>query len=152
MATPWSIAMLARMLALNGGKLSTAEIAGRLSVEFDNRVTKNAVVGKCHRLGLRSGRNWIKHPFRQPPPPIAERIAMPDETDDAAGVPLIDLQWSQCRYPVTDALPFLFCGHKTDELRSYCDEHHALCHAGSRERQKAATGTFKIMKLVSAGL
>lgn len=40
---------------------------------------------------------------------------------------LKDLRHDQCRYPVTQESPFIFCGRTRAEGSSYCARHHALC-------------------------
>lgn len=41
-------------------------------------------------------------------------------------VPILDLQKHQCRWPVTDDFPFLFCGQTRADESSYCPHHHEL--------------------------
>ena len=44
-------------------------------------------------------------------------------------VPLVELRFDQCHYPVNDSGPFLFCGHKKKEGKTpYCELHHRLCY------------------------
>jgi hypothetical protein len=44
-------------------------------------------------------------------------------------VPLAELRFDQCHYPVNDGGPLLFCGNKKMEGRTpYCELHHRLCH------------------------
>jgi hypothetical protein len=58
-----------------------------------------------------------------------------DQPEPAAGMfALMDLHHQCCRFPV-DAAPFLFCGATCAGERSYCDEHHALCHRAPWERR-----------------
>lgn len=40
---------------------------------------------------------------------------------------LADLANNQCRYPVTQETPFVFCGREKIEHSSYCARHHKLC-------------------------
>ena len=43
-------------------------------------------------------------------------------------MPLLkDLEHDQCRYPITDEKPYLFCGRAKDGDSSYCPRHHKLC-------------------------
>ena len=66
-------------------------------------VTRNAVIGKAHRLGLASRPSPIK---RQPKAAPVEPI----------GVKLIDLTERMCKWPIGDpATPgFRFCGKPSD--------------------------------------
>ena len=40
---------------------------------------------------------------------------------------LADMDYSQCRYPLTQEAPWVFCGRTKDGSSSYCSRHHALC-------------------------
>ena len=40
---------------------------------------------------------------------------------------LADMDHTQCRYPVTQESPWVFCGRARDGSSSYCSRHHALC-------------------------
>lgn len=43
---------------------------------------------------------------------------------------ILTIEDGQCRFPVTDAPPHLFCGEVTALDRVYCDHHHAICNTG----------------------
>jgi hypothetical protein len=60
----------------------------------------------------------------EPPPPRLEGAA-------DTGVGLLDLGPAQCRYALTDDLPYRFCGKPTANAKEpYCLEHKARCHVG----------------------
>lgn len=40
---------------------------------------------------------------------------------------LLQLRHHQCRYPLTQEKPFLFCGRATKDGSSYCPRHHKDC-------------------------
>lgn len=40
---------------------------------------------------------------------------------------LLDMRHDQCRYPVTQESPWVFCGREKTEHSSYCARHHKLC-------------------------
>lgn len=40
---------------------------------------------------------------------------------------LADMDHTQCRYPLTQEAPFVFCGREKDGCSSYCARHHKLC-------------------------
>ena len=44
---------------------------------------------------------------------------------------LLQLRPRECRYPLTQESPWLFCGRATADGRSYCDRHYKLCVRGS---------------------
>lgn len=143
-AVKWTAAMHARLVELNG-HFDNRTLANMLSVEFGIRITRNAVIGKCHRLGYGSGKTPGVDPHKRkrkrkaavvivaspslpdPPPPPEPPLPVRRPGDP---VPLIELQVAQCKYPV-EGPPFLFCARPTPELASYCEEHYALCHTGA---------------------
>lgn len=112
-------------------------------------ITRNAAIGKALRLGLHIGggkkdrtrghrkdvadkRNKLTRLFL--PRQYQERIA-PSPTvaaPDSINKTLLELRGSDCRYPVTEDSPFLFCGHPQDGGSSYCAHHHQLCTMDKR--------------------
>ena len=40
---------------------------------------------------------------------------------------LLQLRRDQCRYPVTEESPWVFCGRATKDGSSYCARHHEIC-------------------------
>ena len=74
-------------------------------------VSRDAVIGKAHRLGLASRPSPIKHGGDQPyaSPPYRPRV---------------------CQYPHGNPGEpgFHFCGKPQQPGSSYCPEHHALTH------------------------
>ena len=43
---------------------------------------------------------------------------------------LLQLEECQCRFPITNDTPFLFCGRKKRPGSSYCQRHHTICTSG----------------------
>jgi GcrA cell cycle regulator len=108
--------------------------ASEISAELGD-VTRNAVIGKAHRLGLASRPSPIK---RQPKPAPVEPI----------GVKLIDLTERMCKWPIGDpATPgFRFCGKPSATGQSYCEGHMAMAYQApsskkDRERNRQAAAT-----------
>jgi GcrA cell cycle regulator len=112
--TPWTPALITELTQLWDEGLSTAAIARRLGL------SKNAVVGKAHRLGL--SRENPLHP--------------------AAMIAPAEPGGSGCRYPLWPhgAPPdFTYCGAPRDgALDSYCAAHRELCWVKPRPAQEAA--------------
>lgn len=114
-----NIATLKR-LWLDG--LTTREIGAVMGI------TKNAVIGKCARLGL-ADRAPVKR----------KTCALDDLTNDT------------CRWPIGDPLAdnFHFCGAQADLAagRSYCAAHHRLAYqpsmAGLKRPRGMRDGTAK---------
>ena len=124
---------MARALFVKG--LSAGQAAGVLG-----GITRNAVIGKWHRMGLRRGyarpRNIEKsrskgpqakakvRPARKrvvlPPMPVEE--LPPPAVTDIARVSLMDLERHHCRWPVGEPTQG-FCGCKPYPGLPYCEPH-----------------------------
>ena len=117
---PWTQARIETLKASWFAGLSATQIADDLG-----GVTRNAVIGKVHRLGL------------EPPPGDAQGAqagtGAPPRAETAPSArpacckpvsrPLFDLADNQCRW-VVDVREFLFCGAPVaDERRPYCPHH-----------------------------
>ena len=102
----WTGERVAELRRLWDEGLSTAEIGRRLGV------SKNAVVGKAHRLGLPPRQS----PIRRAPRPV---VSMPGPT---------------CQWPFGDPgdPDFHFCGKRVLPGKPYCAEHHARAYIGTR--------------------
>jgi GcrA cell cycle regulator len=132
LTTQWTDARMADLRKYWAQDYSCSQIASLLG-----GVTRNAVIGKVHRLGL-SGRTKEVRPQRPPREPVIRRIVIrqpsfvrveepPLRCVETAprNVALLDLEPEDCRYPVTDDSPFLFCGHQIAE-GSYCRAHYRI--------------------------
>lgn len=123
-------------------------------------VTRNAVIGKAHRLKL-SGRvspiqeneeagNIVRTP-RKLPEGRTQRVVRVTNRDMISavvtpaidvdfcvgeGVQLVELKESMCRWPIGDPKEegFKFCGGKTAEGMTYCDHH---CRAAYQVNTKS---------------
>ena len=135
--------------------LSASQIAKQLG-----GVTRNAVIGKVHRLGL-SGRATPSKParsvFKAPRParPVSlpsapRRIAEPAAhaihpspvryVDEAPGTAtVLTLGAHMCKWPIGDpALDnFTFCGRRTDE-GPYCHEHAQIAYQPPQAKKKTS--------------
>jgi GcrA cell cycle regulator len=131
--------------------LSASQIAKQLG-----GVTRNAVIGKVHRLGL-SGRAAPSKPartvFKAPRParPVApsapRRIAEPHQApvpvrilDEAPGMAtVLTLGAHMCKWPIGDpALDnFTFCGRRCDE-GPYCHEHSQVAYQPAQAKKKTS--------------
>jgi GcrA cell cycle regulator len=103
----WTPERIAALIALWNESHSTSEIGRRLGI------TKNAVIGKVHRLGL---------PQRRPSPKLAPQFA------DV--VRLDRLSSDMCSWPVGNPVEegFHFCGEKASPGKPYCPKHCALAY------------------------
>ena len=125
--------------------LSASQIAKQLG-----GVTRNAVIGKVHRLGL-SGRATPSQPTRpvfkpqrvarptvsapqpirravavaaQPPEPVTRRVEEPGSAT------VLTLGAHMCKWPIGDPSSdvFSFCGRRTGEDGPYCNEHARVAY------------------------
>ncbi|MCP5364914.1 MAG: global cell cycle regulator GcrA-like protein [Hyphomicrobiales bacterium] len=103
----WTAEKIAALMALWNEELSTSEIGRRLGV------TKNAVIGKVHRLGLPKRRPSPKQVFQQ-----------------ADVIRLDNLGTNMCSWPVGNPSEegFHFCGEQTVSGKPYCSRHCAVAY------------------------
>ena len=108
MSVDWTEERIALLTQLWTEGIATSEIGRRLDV------TKNAVVGKVHRLGL---------PKRQSP--IQRKPAAKKKAPEPEVVTLDKLRPGMCAWPIGDpGTPgFHFCGEKSTEGKPYCEPH-----------------------------
>jgi len=128
--------------------LSASQIARTMG-----EVTRNAVIGKVHRLGL-SGRATTSRsdrprrtalPKPMPKPVVTEPEIITEATlanGDFATV--MTLSSTMCRWPIGDpgAAEFHFCGNGTEAGAPYCEAHVRLAYQPAqsrRDRKRAAS-------------
>lgn len=141
--------------------LSASQIAGELG-----GVTRNAVIGKVHRLALsgratkpsggmsRPRRPTAIRPPRQPrpmtvgntalkvaPTPHPRRVAIPIE-DVVVPIPLratiLTLSDRTCKWPIGDPAEegFCFCGHEPRQSSPYCEYHARVAYQPAVDRRR----------------
>ena len=136
--------------------LSASQIAKQLG-----GVTRNAVIGKVHRLGL-SGRATPSKPQRtvfkapRPPRPVSShapsgprRMAEPISAHQGPAHPIIDeepgtatvltLGAHMCKWPIGDPAShgFTFCGRRIND-GSYCVEHARVAYQPQQKKGKGS--------------
>ena len=136
--------------------LSASQVAKQLG-----GVTRNAVIGKVHRLGL-SGRATPSQPTRTPfktprPPrplsashglahrPAERRIASPPPPRPAPYVEMpgtatvLTLGAHMCKWPIGDPSTdeFSFCGRRAGSDGPYCIEHARVAYQPQQARKKS---------------
>jgi GcrA cell cycle regulator len=119
MTAEWTPERIAALIALWNEELSTSEIGRRLGI------TKNAVIGKVHRLGL---------PRRRP--------SVLTEPEPAQVIKLDALRSGMCSWPLGDPEKegFHFCGEQAVSGKPYCTKHCAVAYirTGKDRRQTTA--------------
>lgn len=112
--------------------LSASQIARTLG-----GVSRNAVIGKAHRLRLTSRverrtvarQKSAERIFVPPPPPPPVVLEPPAVLEDGSRVTVLTLIPAHCRWPIGDPQEpdFHFCGQKR-ERGSYCAAHAAMAY------------------------
>jgi GcrA cell cycle regulator len=137
--------------------LSASQIARQLG-----GVTRNAVIGKVHRLGLagratpaRAERPRIQMPRRTPVlraavPMVVQPIVERDPLTDDLGnhVTVLTISDRNCKWPIGDPASggFHFCGHSPKGGSPYCEAHSVKAFQPSqsrRERERDREREFK---------
>jgi GcrA cell cycle regulator len=152
--TPERVEQL-RSSVVNG--LTCSQIAAQIGV------TRNAVIGKIHRLGLSPGRppgaseRSCPPRVRQPRAvasqrrllrlmwsegaPVADAAASPAAVDSAQPCSLLDLDRGKCRWPINGtacdrgAGDFVFCGNAAVDGFSYCAGHARMAYRPAARRR-----------------
>ena len=132
--------------------------ASQISKMLGDGISRNAVIGKSHRLGLQ-GRaqsrmisaprinnrviNENNAPTRQRRPRGLRAIVIEKDFEPENPIPLEKLTDKVCRWPIghPDEKDFYFCGRSPMEDRIYCKLHvlHAYQPRGQRAEEPAKT-------------
>jgi GcrA cell cycle regulator len=120
----WTAERVETIKSLWGTGLSAAQIASRLGASL----SRSAVLGKVHRLGLPRATEPRRTLGR---PAVTSKPATPKaETPPAGlflGVKMENLTRTHCRYPEGDpVIDITFCGQPRDGASSYCAHHRKI--------------------------
>lgn len=117
MSADWTPERTAALIALWHDELSTSEIGRRLGV------TKNAVIGKVHRLGL---------PQRRPSPKV--------RSEPIHVLKLDGLRAGMCSWPIGEPGEegFHFCGTQIVPGKPYCAKHCSIAYVPSKDRHQSS--------------
>ncbi len=143
--------------------LSASQIAKQLG-----GVTRNAVIGKVHRLGL-SGRASPSQPARpafkaprpprpavqvQPAPRRVEVVQQPVQAvpppqmqvyrhEEPGSATVLTLGAHMCKWPIGDPATdgFSFCGRRTGEDGPYCVEHARIAYQPQQKKMRRTDGS-----------
>jgi GcrA cell cycle regulator len=157
----WNEDTIGRLRAFWAEGLSTAEIGRRMGV------SKNAIVGKAHRLNLTARPSPIRRdgekaprrrqprraqgatlpalaasmtpmPVLEPPPRLPERSAPPALR--AIPAPRAGARVTPCCWPIGEpgTRSFRFCDVDAIAGKPYCNEHSALAYVKIRDRREDA--------------
>lgn len=133
----WTDDRVKLLKQLWGEGKTAAEIAKELG-----GVTRNAVIGKAHRLKLNSRVSPIQQNVKKTKAERKENTFKPTPVRKiefkGIGIKLKDLETDMCRWPSGDPKDkdFVFCGCKKVEGLPYCPEH---CKAAYQTQTRSRT-------------
>ena len=163
----WTMERVAKLVELQSRGWSCAQIASDLAYG----ITRNAVIGKLHRLGITGGAAAISNEDRlrrakaaarrkldkriekrrqirenlptQPMIPHKAYVPLVCTEVTPRGISLLDLNPGDCRYPEGEGTGITFCGHPALAGRSYCAAHANLSLDRSKPRTRAEYALYK---------
>ena len=141
----WSDDRVEVLKSLWGEGKTAAEIAK----ELGEGVTRNAVIGKAHRLKLSSRvspiqKNTKKIKAKDAPPAVMRRPAKKVPIYLGKQIQMEDLRDKMCRWPNGDpqTKDFSFCGCSTLEGTPYCENHAAIAYQVTSRARKLNVKDF----------
>ena len=129
----WTADRIAEVTRLWNQGLTTAEIGKLVGV------SKNAIVGKAHRLGLPPRPSPIKREARAPRPVRHEHRHV-ERTSPPPVQLVISTNGATCKWPIghPGEPSFGFCGQPSVEGKPYCAEHYGRAYIQAKPRSNAA--------------
>lgn len=137
---------------------AAGETCTEIALNMGGCLTRNAVIGKVTRLGLKKRRDshlYTPKPKRKRAErtirrngggyvPVVVAPLLDEEPDTSSleeieaspppatflGIALLDLKPNHCRYPRGEGAAILFCGQPKRDDASYCTACHRRCHSG----------------------
>jgi len=143
----WTPERIKVLIALWEEGLPTSEIGRRLDV------TKNAVVGKVHRLGLKKRQSPIRQSAAASSAPaqpkktkkvVAPTPAVSAKLPSGDVVRLEELTNAMCCWPEGEpgTPDFYFCGKQAVQDKPYCEAHCARAYVKvSKDKKRAVSST-----------
>ena len=144
--------------------LSASQIAKQLG-----GVTRNAVIGKVHRLGL-AGRATPSRPAKRPVRPARPRVIGPTAPrmrpasnvptvviphleplrgEDGRAANVLTLNEQMCKFPIGDPTEtdFAFCG-RASANGPYCSDHARLAYQPSQARKRRQSHPDELRRML----
>jgi len=170
----WTDERVEQLKKLWADGLSASQIAKQLG-----GVTRNAVIGKVHRLGL-SGRATPSRPARRTAKPSRPRTTTASTAPAARSTPrtspssaapaptpapvepavlpsgdyatVLTLRDSMCKWPIGDPASsnFRFCGRKTGGDHTYCEAHANMAYQPSQKRRRRTSDAAAALDAIAA--
>lgn len=133
----WTDARVDTLKSLWKKGLSASQIAEELG-----EVTRNAVIGKAHRLGLSSRPSPVKKPAKaKRKEPAKKSVVIEPEAPGPAGkrdrITILDLTDRICKWPIghPGEPEFHFCGRRSAPVQPYCAFHAAMAYQAPQPRK-----------------
>ena len=179
--TPWTEAYDSILRARHEAGDSASKIAVALCAAGRRGTSRNAVIGRMHRLKLSpmarrhhtqeaqptpapkaAPKPRAAHPARPEPdkamPQVAlkarvakARVLPPDAPAPIAGVALLEALSWHCRFPSGEGPTLRFCGARALDGRSYCAHHHRIAHEPRAPRPVSNARDFSQRPSAPAG-
>ena len=107
--------------------------ASQIAAQLGDGVTRNAVIGKAHRLGLASRPSPLKTEGAKPKP-VRKKPPPPEEQER---ITLLELTERMCKWPIghPGEPDFKFCGQNSPPGQPYCPHHAALAYQSPAPRR-----------------
>jgi GcrA cell cycle regulator len=162
----WTDERVATLRKLWAEGLSASQIAKQLG-----GVTRNAVIGKVHRLGL-AGRATPSRPAKRPVRAARPRVISPTAPrlrpashpnvpaiivpelepllfDDGRAASVLTIKDTMCKYPIGDpaTADFAFCGRESS-CGPYCQDHARLAYQPSQAKKRRASEPDELRRML----
>ena len=135
----WSPERIVELTRLWNEGLATSEIGKRLGI------SKNAVVGKAHRLHLSARpspirRVMMRSAIVRPPRPLAEGRHLAPAVHAPAPQPqpqrVVELSNQSCKWPIghPNEAGFHFCGERAIVGKPYCSAHTSIAYVRAKPK------------------
>ena len=139
----WTDDKIEQLKKLWGKGLTASQIAK----EIGGGITRNAVIGKAHRLKLPSRPSPVKAEAKKPAPApakpaVKQAEAKPADAPQEKGIGLLELTEQTCKWPIGhpgDA-DFYFCGRPSRPGVPYCDDHCLMAFQAQLPRKERQPG------------
>ena len=145
--SPWTDEITLRLKALFLTGNSGSETAEALNREFKTTFTRNAVIGRAHRLGITGTHKVMNREPKAPKPPkdrlvVVKRNVAPiapiEPPPVCEPVGFMDLEPHHCRWTMGKGPDGLatFCGARHKLGSSFCGFHHRIAWHPAPKPQK----------------
>lgn len=139
----WTDERVEKLRELWDKGLSASQIATALA----EGVTRNAVIGKAHRMNLASRPSPVKSDPKKKAAKPAEKKIIPAKAKAPTGkISLLELTERMCKWPIghPGEVDFHFCGKPSAKTFPYCPEHCTQAYQVQQPRRDRRTNRGRI--------